>query len=145
MNVCTSLCKRKSLHAFTSSTCWRLFLVYECNKMFKKFAVCPFELVLRYASLKGLRLWNLQEKVSHMLSLIVSYSYHVFLPVNRKQWNVSYDKILRTLINTVVRRVRKGRSKSRCIWSRKRKKDKCIGQPTVPAKCVVAKWTAGNW
>jgi len=46
MNVCTSLCKRKSLHAFTSSTCWRPFLVYICNEFFSK--ICS--LYLRISS-----------------------------------------------------------------------------------------------
>lgn len=37
--------------------------------------------------------------------------------MNEKQLNVSYEKILRTLINTVVRCVSKGSSESSRIWS----------------------------
>ena len=37
---------------------------------YKNLEFSPFKLVLRHASLKGLRLWNLQENVSPMLSLI---------------------------------------------------------------------------
>jgi hypothetical protein len=73
-NPCMHLPRRLAEESF-----WCTYVM----KFLPKFAVCPFELVLRYASLKGLRVWNLQEKVSHVLSLIVSCSCHVFLPVKR--------------------------------------------------------------
>jgi hypothetical protein len=57
------------------------------------------------------------EFVGKSKSLTVSCSYHGFLPMNEKQLNVSYEKILRTLINTVVRCVSKGSSESSRIWS----------------------------
>ena len=87
-------------------------------KFFEKFAVCPFELVLRYVSLKGPRLWNMQEKVSHRLSLIVSYSYISRLSSSEKETvKRAFDKILRVVMNTVVRCVSKRSSESSCIWS----------------------------